>query len=163
MRSFHEKLSAESVYLRYAGVTGLNHRVAHERLSRLCHVDYDREMALIAQEAGEHSDGSRDAEEERAIWAVGRLSHLPGTGEGEFALLVADPYQNRGLGTHLLRRLVEVGTREGLERIVGYILRENRGMQHVAEKLGFELREIDGDADYYRAVRELTPQRSSTR
>ena len=47
--SFHQKLSERSVYLRYFQPLKLTQRVAHERLSRICFIDYDREMALVVE------------------------------------------------------------------------------------------------------------------
>lgn len=76
---------------------------------------------------------------DREILGVGRLSKLSGTNEAEFAMLVSDQFQKRGLGTELLRRLLEVGRHEKLSRITADILRDNRAMQHVCEKLGFRL------------------------
>ena len=55
-------------------------------------------------------------------------------------MLIADPWQRQGLGTALLGLLLEIGRQEGLERICAEILHENRGMQHVCRKLGFQLR-----------------------
>lgn len=129
---FHETLSEQSVYLRYIQTLKLSQRVAHERLSRLCFIDYDREMALVVERS--------NAAGESDIVAVGRLIKLPGTGVGEFALLVSDPEQKSGLGTELLRRLVQIGRVEGLKRIVADILPQNTAMQRVSEKLGFKLR-----------------------
>ena len=67
MVKFHETLSDESIYLRYFHMENLSARVAHERLIRKCFIDYDREMALVAErvepDAGEHE-----------IVAVGRLT-----------------------------------------------------------------------------------------
>src|SRR5690606_10872988 len=147
MVGFHEALSEESVYLRYAGLMKLSRRVAHERLARLCFIDYDREMALVAVR--------RDAEGREALLGVGRLVRLPGTGDGEFALLVRDDVQGQGLGRELLRRLVEVGRAEGLDRIVGEILPENRAMQGVARALGFHVAPApDGMVRAVKALRD---------
>ena len=49
MVEFHEKLSERSVYLRYFQPLKLRQRTAHERLTRICFIDYDREMALVAE------------------------------------------------------------------------------------------------------------------
>jgi len=103
--AFHSGLSEESVYLRYAGTLHLDRRVAHERLARLCFIDYDREMALVAVRDG--PAGAAGAE----MLGVGRLTPLHGPGDAEFALLVRDDVQGQGLGTELLRRLVDIGRR----------------------------------------------------
>jgi acetyltransferase len=76
---------------------------------------------------------------ERAIVGVGRLSKSHTTDEGEFAVLVADAYQRRGIGTELLRLLVEIGRAEKLRRITGEILRDNAGMVRASRKVGFEI------------------------
>ncbi len=138
MVKFHESLSEQSVYRRYFHALGLSQRVAHERLTRICFIDYDREMALVA----ERRDGSAGGCD---ILGVGRLSKLHGKNEAEVALLVADPFQHQGLGAELLRRLVQVARSEKLGRIRAEILVENYSMQHICERLGFSLhRSIEG-------------------
>ena len=137
MVQFHETLSEESVYLRYFHMIGLQARVAHERLTRICFIDYDREMALVAV----YQDPQTG---DRSIIGVGRFSKLHGTNEAEFGMLISDRYQRKGLGTELLGRLLQVGKDEKLDRISADILSENRGMQRVCEKVGFQLvREMD--------------------
>ncbi|MBD2500748.1 bifunctional acetate--CoA ligase family protein/GNAT family N-acetyltransferase [Anabaena azotica] len=123
---FHKTLSEESVYFRYFHLIKLSHRITHERLTRICFIDYDREMALVVESPGQ-------------ILAVGRLSKLHGTKTAEFAMLVSDRYQCQGLGTQLLERLLQVGRDEKIERITAEILADNYGMQRVCEKLGFQL------------------------
>ena len=77
-------------------------------------------MALVA----EHGSARRRL---RSSASAGS-SKLHGGDEAEFALLVSDGFQRQGLGTELLRRLIEVGRDEGLRRIVGDISPENRRM-----------------------------------
>jgi acetyltransferase len=137
MVAFHQSLSDHSIYLRYLHPMALSQRVAHERLSRICFIDYDRDVVLVAERAG--------AAGEREIVGVGRLSRLPWTAEAEFALLISDHFQRRGLGTELLRRLVAIGRGERLERIVGYIASDNHGMQRVARSLDFKIRRPPDD------------------
>ncbi len=129
MAAFHATLSDRSVYLRYLHPVPLGQRTAHERLARICFVDYDREMVLVAERP---DAGGRE------ILGVGRLSRLHGRPEAEFALLVSDRFQGRGLGTELLRRLIAIGREEGLERIVGYISAENQTMLRLAREVGFQ-------------------------
>jgi len=129
---FHETLSERTVYLRYLHMMKLSQRVAHDRLVRICFIDYDRETALVA----EHKDPRSG---EPRIVAVGRLRKLHGTNEAEFAVLVSDEYQGRGLGMELGKRLIEVGRAEKLGRIVGDVLPDNVNMIRVCRKLGFQL------------------------
>ncbi len=131
MVRFHETLSDRSVYFRYFHPMRLNQRVAHERLQRMCFIDYAREMALVV----DHRDPQTGA---REILGVGRLIKLHASNDGEFAILVSDRCQGCGLGTELLRRLVHIGKEEKLSRIVGDVLPDNREMLRVCEKLGFK-------------------------
>ena len=135
MVRFHEKLSESSVHLRYFRAMKLSQRVAHERLVRICFLDYDRELALVA----DRLDPGSGAHE---VLAVGRLSKLPGGEQAEFALLVRDGAQGHGLGSELVRRLMAVARDERLRRIVADILPENRAMQHICRKFGFKLEQL---------------------
>lgn len=148
---FHELLSEHTVYMRYFQVLQHDQRVLHDRLRRRCFIDYDREMALVVI-----PDGEARA---TAIIAVGRLSKLPGTDDAEFAIVVADPYQQRGIGAELLRRLVAVAVREGVRRIIADLLPENLSMQRVCEKVGFKLRH-DSSEQLVRAALELSAPES---
>ena len=129
---FHETLSEQSVYNRYFSVLKLSQRTAHERLTRICFNDYDREIALVAEYRT-----APDAAPQ--ILGVGRLSKLHGVNEAEFAILISDPFHGQGLGTELLSRLVKAGRDEKLSRIIGHILPENHVMQHICRKIGFEV------------------------
>jgi acetyltransferase len=129
---FHETLSDRTVYMRYLHTLPLSQRIAHERLTRICFIDYDREMALVAER--------RDPETgEPQILGVARLKKIHGVNEAEFAVLVADPFQGKGLGEELTRRLIRVARDEKIERIVGDILPDNFVMLKLCERLGFKL------------------------
>jgi acetyltransferase len=131
MVRFHERLSERSVYFRYFHMLKLSQRVSHERLTRICFIDYDREMALVAEVA---TTG------EKRIVGVARLTKVRGTRTAEFAVVLADDWQGRGLGPELLRRLIRVAKEEGLERLRAEVLYENRDMLRVCERLGMEVR-----------------------
>lgn len=134
MIRFHESLSDESVYMRYFHMMNLTQRTAHERLTRICFIDYDREMALVVEGADPESGG-------REILGVGRLSRPGGVAdEAEFSVLVSDHHQRKGVGTMLVERLLRVGSEEGLRRITAQILLGNYPMQRISRRLGFELR-----------------------
>src|SRR5581483_5897397 len=87
----HEALSERSVYLRYFQPLKLSQRTAHERLTRICFIDYDREMALVLERKNKAG--------EPEIVAIGRLSKLRGRNEAELAVLVDDRHQHLGMGT----------------------------------------------------------------
>ncbi|MGP8198246.1 MAG: bifunctional acetate--CoA ligase family protein/GNAT family N-acetyltransferase [Limisphaerales bacterium] len=141
MVKFHETLSEESVYHRYFSALKLSQRVAHERLTRICFNDYDREIALVA----EHTDAKTGR---REILGVGRLSKVHGANEAEFAVLVTDRCQKQGLGTELLKRLVQVGREEKLARIAADIMADNHAMQQLSRKVGFKLEHNPGGQDF---------------
>ncbi len=107
MVDFHRSLSPETVFQRYMRNLGFDERTAHERLVRICFLDYHREMALVAE--CEHPDPDAPR-----IVGVGRLSRTFGTEDAQFAVLVTDERQGKGVGTELLRRLVEVARAEGI-------------------------------------------------
>ncbi len=136
MVQFHRTLSEESVYFRYFHMVGLKQRTAHDRLTRICFIDYDRDLALVA-------DYTNPRTGNHEIIGAGRLTKQHGVAEAEFSMTVSDRYQCQGLGTELLGRLVQVGRDEGLERITAEILAENRSMQRVCEKLGFQLAPVE--------------------
>jgi len=131
MIEFHKKLSERSVYLRYFQPLKLTQRTAHERLTRICFIDYDREMALVAER--KKPDGSPD------IIAVGRLSKIHGRPEAELAALVQDELQAHGLGAELYRRLIVVAREQKLHKVHSNMLGENKEMQSLCRKLGFHL------------------------
>ncbi|MCL4268769.1 MAG: bifunctional acetate--CoA ligase family protein/GNAT family N-acetyltransferase [Anaerolineales bacterium] len=127
---FHLDLSDRSVFLRYLQPMMLQERVVHERLSRICHCDYDREIALVAEKKVDGED---------TIMGVVRLSKLHATNEARLSILVADPYQGTGLGGEMVRRTVEVAKQERLERISATLTDDNQAMQHIFKKLGFTI------------------------
>jgi acetyltransferase len=113
-------------------------------MTRICHVDYDRTFALVVTR--------KDEEGNEVVVAAGRLSRAHGTNEAEYALLVSDAYQGQGVGTSLLRRLLEIGKEEGVETVVAYMLPENIGMRHISKNLGFT---FERDDDLLKASLEL--------
>jgi acetyltransferase len=126
-------LSEQSVYFRYFGPKALPQRTAHEQLTRICFIDYDHEIALVVDRI-DPSSGRHE------IIAVGQLIELHDPRTAEFALIVGDRYQRRGLGAELLGRPLQVARQEGIERVVGEILPNNIGMKHLCRRLGFHLK-----------------------
>lgn len=130
MVHFHETLSDRTVYLRYLQLLKLSQRVAHERLTRICFIDYNRELALVA----ERQDPATGQPE---IIGVGRLQRIHGTRDAEFAIVISDQFQHQGLGHELLRRLLEVARDFGIQTVRADILADNVAMQRICEKFGF--------------------------
>src|SRR5512135_877709 len=128
---FHETLSDRSVYLRYLTNLDYSERVAHQRLARICFNDYDRELALVAE--------CQDCDGAPEIMGVARLSKHHYRPEGRFTLLINDHFQGRGIGTELLRHLLDVARGEKLERVTATMTVDNHAMQQTCKKLGFRL------------------------
>lgn len=132
MARLYETLSERSVYLRWFHMVHPSRLTAHKELIRICFIDYDREMALVAD--------CKDPETgQNEIIGVGHLIKSHSEKSAEVALLVADPFQRQGLGTELLRQLIQFGRDEKIQHLTGDILAENQGMQAVCRKLGFHL------------------------
>ncbi|MFN8465245.1 MAG: bifunctional acetate--CoA ligase family protein/GNAT family N-acetyltransferase [Caldilineaceae bacterium] len=144
MASFNRTISPYSIYLRYFHPISPTQLVSHEQLAALCFVDYDREMALVAE--------MKDEKGHIQIVGMGQLTKLQGTTDGEFALLVNDKYQRTGLGTELLSRLLDIGRDEKLERVVAEILPENEGMRRVCTKLGFKFSKVPDSNTLYAEI-----------
>ena len=129
---FHRSLSEQSVYLRFFFQDRLDARIAHERLLRQCFIDYDNEMALVAERIDPQTGHGE-------ILGVGRLKRQLSSTDCELAVIVGDRYQGRGMGTEMVRRLIEVARREGLRRIVALILSENAAMLALARRFHFAI------------------------
>jgi len=133
MVKFHHGLSERSVYMRYFESLSLKTRTAHSRLARICFADPAQETIVVAV----HKDQTSGEEK---ILAVGRLSKLPDSKSAEIGTLVADDWQGHGLGTELVRRMIESARDQHVSYVSGEILRDNVVMQSVVKKLGFRLR-----------------------
>ncbi len=142
MVKFHETLSENTVYMRYFSQMQLQQRISHERLSRVCFIDYDREMILV---------GTRKSPQngESEILGTMRISRLPGRNDAEFGMLISDSYQGHGLGKELLLRSLDYARAEKLAHIVGYILPENERMLALCKEQGFTFEKMD--SGYIRA------------
>lgn len=134
---FHQKLSEETMYKRFLGQLSLDERVAHERLVRMCFIDYNREIALVAVRKSEEPG-------QNEIVGMGRLVRIRNSPNAEFALLVRDDTQNSGVGRLLLSQLVEVARGEGYARLVANILPDMKSMIHLCRKMGFRVEEGAG-------------------
>jgi acetyltransferase len=124
MAAFHATLSEHSVFMRYFEFLKYDVRTAHDRLARLCFVDYDRHIAFVALTAG-------------AIVGVGRLIRTPNTDEAEAAFVVTDAMQQRGLGTKLLDAVVRFARDEGMRTVKAVFLAENQPMRKLLTRAGF--------------------------
>jgi len=124
---FVAELSERSRYLRFMYVLK---QLTPEMLSRFTQIDYDREMALIAVVDAGDADAEQVGVARYIVDADGR--------ECEFAVVVADRWQGRGVATRLLRDLIAAARDRRLERMNGVVLRENANMLALARDLGFD-------------------------
>ena len=124
--AFHNTLSPTSIYYRFfTPVRTLNPMM----LARFTQIDYDREIALVALDM--------DSESENML-GVARIIGDPDGKTGEFAVLVSDLWQGKGIATSLLKKCLLIAESRGYEAIRGIVLRENRGMLELGKKLGFK-------------------------
>ena len=124
---FINGLSEESSRLRFFSIV---RNLPHGDLVRFCNIDYDREMAIVA----EVKQGGRSREV-----GVGRLIAEPDQKRGEFAVVIADQYQGRGLGRKLLDMLIDIAEDKRLESIYGVVLKDNPAMLSLCREMGFTL------------------------
>ncbi|HEY7308618.1 MAG TPA: bifunctional acetate--CoA ligase family protein/GNAT family N-acetyltransferase [Gemmataceae bacterium] len=123
--ALHAGLSEHTIRMRFFSMVKT---LSRDSLIRLCHLDYNREMALIAV--------LREGDQPRLL-GVSRYYLNPETGTAEFALVVSDAYQRQGVGRHLLQRLLDIARERGVKKLVGQVLAENGPMLHLLQSLGF--------------------------
>lgn len=126
---WHELLarcSADSLRLRFRYMFK---STTHQMASRFCFIDYDREIAIVA-ETGEA--------DERRLLGVGRLVADADHQEAEYAILVGDPWQGVGLGSLLTDYCLEICGDWGIESVVAEMAPENRRMIGMFRHRGFD-------------------------
>lgn len=142
-QEFVRNLSGETRYFRFMDT--LN-ELSPWMLQQLTDVDYDRHMALIAVT----TDGADETEIAVARYVIGQ------DGLGcEFAIVVADAWQRRGVGAALLRALMDAARRRGLVRMHGEVLASNHGMLQFMRRCGFRIARDTGDPHTMRVEADL--------
>jgi len=149
-QEFVRALSSEARYNRFMADVG---ELSPEMLARFTRIDYPRDLALIAIELPEDAGTPAAPLREREI-AVARYVALPGGG-CEFALVVADAWQGRGVGYRLMRALMRFAREGGLTHMHGLVLASNHKMLELMRALGFELRASDAGPMVRLATRAL--------
>jgi acetyltransferase len=134
------------VHLRFFGAI---RTLSRDLIIRLTQIDYDRQMAFVLETGGE-------------ILGVARLSADPDNCRAEFAVTVRSDLKSHGMGTLLMRRLVEYAKRRGIEELVGEILAENARMISLARDLGFRLEVKAGAGGTLQATLPLREGRPAT-
>lgn len=103
----------------------------HEMLIRYTQIDYDREIAIIA----ELDDGGK-----KKMAGVVRLIADPYNETAEYAIVIGDPWQGQGLGTLMTRYILEIARDRGIKKIFAYLLDDNKDMLHLFQKFNFTAR-----------------------
>ncbi len=136
--------SRESIYARFRHFFQWQ---SHQAAVRYCFIDYDREIAMVAEQ---------ELEGKRRLLGVGRLVADPDHESVEYAVLVADQWQNRGLGSVLTECCLEIARSWGLKRVVAQTGPDNARMLALFRRLGFATTPSD-DGSVIDAVMELPP------
>ncbi|MBN1885871.1 MAG: GNAT family N-acetyltransferase [Candidatus Krumholzibacteriota bacterium] len=126
-REFFYSLSDESIYYRFFNIVKA---LPHERIQPMVNIDYREEMAIVGL-LGEPGD--------EEIVAIGRFRNDPSDNRAEVAFLVRDDWQNRGIGTHLMSRLIDIAQEMGIEGFKAEVLAANKKMMHVFHKCGYPI------------------------
>ncbi|MFH0891266.1 MAG: bifunctional acetate--CoA ligase family protein/GNAT family N-acetyltransferase [Candidatus Falkowbacteria bacterium] len=104
--------------------------ITHELLQRYTQVDYDREIAIVAE---------LTEKKEKKMLGVVRLIADPYGETAEFAIVVADPWQKQGLGNKFTDYILEIARERGLKKVYASFLKDNPPMIHIFEKRGFAI------------------------
>jgi len=120
--------------------------ITREYIEELTRVDFSRDMALAATVM----IGDRET-----LIGVARYVRDKDNGAAEFAIVVADAWQGRGIGRRLLERLIEAASNHGIRRLYGDILALNQPMLKLLRKLGFRLGRNPDDATLSRATLDI--------
>ncbi len=145
-------LSPESRYFRFVSQLA---ELPPSMLARFTLIDYDREMALAAVHREPVVDDAGESSYKERIIGVSRYVTNPDHVSCEFALLVADDYAGRGLGSRLMLSIMDVARERGLAEIQGLVLANNPNMLKLMRRLGFEVRPFDDDPEFRLVVHQL--------
>lgn len=139
LQSWFSSLTLEESRMRFfAPIKTLSHVTA----ARFTQIDYEREMALVLAEPGRAGQA--------ALYGVVALNTDPDATRAEYSILVHHAMTGRGLGTLLMKRIVDYARSRGIGQVWGDVLRENRSMRAICGQLGFV---EQADAEDPRALR----------
>ena len=133
-QTFVQGLSEQSRYFRFMGTM---RELTPAMLVRFTQIDYDREMAFVALKTGD--SGIVEI-------AVARYVTNADGQSCEFAIVIDDAWQRRGLGRVMMQRLIEVARQRGLATMTGHILTANKKMLALCAELGFVIARNPEDA-----------------
>jgi acetyltransferase len=125
------------------------HELSPGMLARFTQVDYDREMALVGVVA------DADAPEGVSFVGVARFIQNPDNESAEYAIVVGDEWQGRGIARAMMERLIAFAKTKGLLRLEGAVLKANANMVKFVTGLGFEVHDDPSDPDQHITVLKL--------
>jgi RimJ/RimL family protein N-acetyltransferase len=137
LKDFFYALSDKSLHHRFLSV---RKEMPREQLQKFVIVDYTREMAIIAIVRGETGEMAA---------GVGQYFIHENDQTAEVAFIVRDDYQNRGIGTELLKYLTHLAKRHGLRGFTAEVLSENERMNHMFERMGFDIQKIFSEGTFH--------------
>ncbi|ABM35382.1 bifunctional acetate--CoA ligase family protein/GNAT family N-acetyltransferase [Polaromonas naphthalenivorans] len=138
-------LSQESRYFRFISSIV---ELPPSMLARFTLIDYDREMALVAVFKERRPGANGEALETERIVGVSRYVTNPDQSSCEFALVVADDFSGKGLGSRLMLSIMDVAREKGLSEIEGLVLAQNPGMLKLMKGLGYTIKPFAEDPDF---------------
>lgn len=144
-QQFVRSLSDESRYFRFMDML---RELSPKMLKQMTEIDYHNQMALIAVTPSHNYD---------VQIAVGRYVVNPNGEDCEFAIVVADGWQKKGIATALMQLLITAARERGLKRMIGEVLASNSKMLHFVHGLGFRLVTDPADPRQIRAILDLNP------
>ena len=136
LQALYEALSPRSVYMRF--FTPMR-SFQHSMLVRFTQIDYDREIALVA---------IQESEGHETMLGVSRIIMDVTPDQGEFAVLVSDACQGKGIGAELLGQCLMIAKERGIQTVMGIVLSENTQMLALGKKLGFKITTMPGSSEY---------------
>jgi acetyltransferase len=145
LKKLVHELSPESRYFRF--VSSMI-ELPPAMLARFTLIDYDREMALIAVVKERKADAEGQMTETERIIGVSRYVTNPDQSSCEFALVVADDFNGKGLGSRLMESIMDVAREKGLSEIEGLVLANNAGMLRLMKGLGYTVKTFAEDPDF---------------
>lgn len=135
-KELFSNLSRQTQYFRFFGYVP---NVNHDMLTRFTQIDYDREIALIALV----KDGGKEK-----MAGVVRLVHESNGTDAEFAIVVADKWQGKGLGNRFMDTILDIAKQRGVKKIFANVLNSNTTMLYMFRKRGFEIKQEDEKGSY---------------
>jgi acetyltransferase len=145
-------LSQQSRYYRFASSM---QELPARMLARYTLIDYDREMALVAEHRKREPDGEGGFVETVEVIGVSRYITNPDQTSCEFSLLVSDHFNGQGLGSRLMLSIVDFARDKGLADIEGLVLANNDNMLRLMRGLGFTVKTFTEDPDFKLVVKSL--------